>query len=109
VDSSDQRRRIVACPGKPSCASGLIESRAIAAALAPDLPLSGQTIALHVSGCAKGCAHPAPAPLTIVGTERGAGIVCWGTARAVPSAYADPTGLIEEMDRIIEAQEAVDA
>ena len=32
-------------------------------------------LTLHVSGCAKGCAHPAPAALTIVGTERGCGIV----------------------------------
>jgi precorrin-3B synthase len=109
VDRADPRRRIVACPGAPACASGLIASREIAAALAGDLPLAGGGVALHVSGCAKGCAHPAPAPVTIVGTERGCGIVHDGTARAVPSSYVNPGDLAEEIDRIIEAREAADA
>ena len=34
VDPSDARRRIVACPGAPSCASGLIAARALAAEIA---------------------------------------------------------------------------
>ncbi|MGV1013678.1 MAG: precorrin-3B synthase [Methyloceanibacter sp.] len=109
VEPSDSRRRIVACPGAPACASGLIESRAIAAALAQDLPLHGDRVVLHVSGCAKGCAYPASAPLTVVGTARGCGIVRDGTACATPSSYADPAGLIEEIDRILEAREVVDA
>jgi precorrin-3B synthase len=109
VDPADPRRRIVACPGAPACASGLIASREIAAALAGDLPLAGGGIALHVSGCGKGCAHPAPAPLTIVGTERGCGIVHDGTARAAPASYVNPGDLAAEIDRIIEAQEAADA
>jgi precorrin-3B synthase len=109
VDPADPRRRVVACPGAPACASGLIASREIAAALAGDLPLAGGGIALHVSGCAKGCAHPAPAPLTIVGTERGCGLVHNGTARAVPANYVDTGELAAEIDRIIEAREAADA
>ena len=109
VEPSDSRRRIVACPGAPACASGLIESRAIAAALAQDLPLHGDRVVLHVSGCAKGCAHPTPTPLTIVGTARGVGIVCGGTARATPSAYADAADLAEEIDRVVETRETVDA
>jgi precorrin-3B synthase len=109
VDRADPRRRIVACPGAPACASGLIASREIAAALADDLPLAHDGIALHVSGCAKGCAHPAPVPLTIVGTERGCGIVHDGTARTEPSSYATPGDLAEEIERIIETREAVDA
>jgi precorrin-3B synthase len=109
VDRTDPRRRIVACPGAPACASGLIASREIAAALAGDLPLAGGGVAVHVSGCAKGCAHPAPAPLTIVGTERGCGIVHDGTARTTPSSYVNPGDLAAEIDRIIEAREAADA
>jgi precorrin-3B synthase len=109
VDRADPRRRIVACPGAPACASGLIASREIAAALAGDLPFAGDGVTLHVSGCAKGCAHPAPAPLTIVGTERGCGIVHDGTARAEPSSYATPGELAEEVERIIEMREAVNA
>jgi precorrin-3B synthase len=109
VDHADPRRRIVACPGAPACAAGLIPSREIAAALAGDVLLTASGVALHVSGCAKGCAHPAPAPLTIVGTERGCGIVHDGTAGAVPSSYANPGDLAEEIDHIIETREAVDA
>jgi precorrin-3B synthase len=97
IDASDPRRRIVACPGKPACASGLIAARALAAEIArlPQPPGSG--IAVHVSGCSKGCAHPAPAALTIVGTERGCGIVHRGSARATPRAYVDPRALAAEV------------
>ena len=73
TETNDPRRRIVACPGTPACASGLIAARSLAAEIARDVPLVGDGLALHVSGCAKGCAHPAPAPLTIVGTARGCG------------------------------------
>jgi precorrin-3B synthase len=54
----------------------------------------GEGLALHVSGCAKGCAHPTAAPLTIVGTEQGCGIIADDTARATPSAYLDLSGLV---------------
>jgi precorrin-3B synthase len=86
TEASDPRRRIAACPGAPNCMHGLIAARALAAEIARHVPLpAGDGIALHVSGCAKGCAHPAPAPLTVVGTEKGCGIVREGTARDVPS------------------------
>jgi precorrin-3B synthase len=100
TEPRDPRRRIVACPGAPSCASGLIASRALAAELAQHLPPSGDGIAVHVSGCAKGCAHPAPAPLTIVGTEKGCGIVHNGSARMAPSAYLEPGDILTEIVRM---------
>jgi len=109
VDPSDARRRVVACPGAPSCASGLIAARTIAAEIAKSLELPGRGVVVHVSGCAKGCAHPAATRLTIVGTARGCGVVRDGTAHATPSSYAVPTSLAEEIDRIIETQEVVDA
>ncbi len=109
VDPSDPRRRIVACPGAPSCASGLIAARTIAAEIAKSLELPGRGVAVHVSGCAKGCARPAATRFTIVGTARGCGVVCDGTARATPSSYAAPARLAEEIDRIIDTQETVDA
>jgi precorrin-3B synthase len=109
VDPSDARRRIVACPGAPSCASGLIAARTIAAEIAKSVELPGHSVAVHVSGCAKGCAHPAATRITIVGTAGGCGIVRDGTARATPSSYAVPASLAEEIDRIIETQEIVDA
>jgi precorrin-3B synthase len=109
VDPADARRRIVACPGAPSCASGLIAARAIAAEIAKSLELPGHGVAVHVSGCAKGCAHPAATRLTIVGTEQGCGVVRDGMARATPSSYVVPESLAEEIDRIIDMQEMVDA
>jgi precorrin-3B synthase len=93
--ADDARLRVVACPGKPACASGLIAARALAAEIAPHWPSDRGT--LHVSGCAKGCAHPAPAALTMVGTERGCGIVRHGTARMTPDRYIDPADLVSEI------------
>jgi precorrin-3B synthase len=98
VRADDPRRRIVACPGKPACASGLIAARALAAEVAPHLPPWSGTI--HISGCAKGCAHPAPAALTVVGTERGCGIVHEGSARAAPRRHVDPAAVVGEIVRI---------
>jgi precorrin-3B synthase len=101
VDAADPRRRIAACPGAPLCAHGLIAARTLAAEIAREVPLpAGDGIALHVSGCAKGCAHSAPAPLTIVGTERGCGIVEDGTARATPARYLDQGDILIALNRI---------
>jgi precorrin-3B synthase len=84
VDARDARRRVVACPGAPACASGHIAARALAAEIAEQMPAAQGGVAVHVSGCAKGCAHPRPAPLTIVGTKDGCDIIRNGSARAVP-------------------------
>ncbi len=108
TQASDPRRRIAACPGAPFCAHGLIAARVLAAKLAPHTPLPGDGIAVHVSGCAKGCAHPKTAPLTIVGTEKGCGIVRGGSAREAPTEYADPADLAARLERIA-GREAVHA
>ena len=79
TDPADPRRRIVACAGAPGCASGLINTHALAETLVPLLPPQGH---LHISGCAKGCAHPGPAVLTLVGLEGGLGVVRQGRACA---------------------------
>ncbi|MNY65563.1 hypothetical protein D3C86_2028490 [compost metagenome] len=39
---------------------------------------------LHVAGCAKGCAHPRRAALTLVGRPDGYGLVISGTAGDTP-------------------------
>lgn len=98
AQADDPRRSIVACPGKPACASGLIAARALAMEVAPHLPSRGKTI--HISGCAKGCAHPASAALTVIGTERGCGIVRNGSARAAPYRHADPADVVAEIVRL---------
>ena len=98
--ADDPRRRIVACPGAPACASAFIAARAIASEIAETLrePSSGT---IHISGCAKGCAHPRPAALTIVGTENGCGIVERGTARTGPQTHVDPQQLTARLARRI--------
>jgi precorrin-3B synthase len=104
VDARDPRRRIVACPGAPSCASGLIAARAIAAQLAGHLPA---TLGIaHISGCAKGCAHPGSAPLTIVGTSQGCGLVIDGTARETPETYVAVDDLAATVNRFAKTREA---
>ena len=104
MHAGDPRRRIAACPGGPACASGLIPARALASALAPVLepafrPLRNGVV-VHISGCPKGCAHPMPAALTLVGTPDGCGIVHRGSARTAPGHYVDPANLGDEISRI---------
>ncbi|PBC12173.1 precorrin-3B synthase [Mesorhizobium sp. WSM3859] len=85
---TDPRTRIAACPGTPACASGRIATRAIAETIAAQRPdLLDSSLTLHISGCAKGCAHPGTAALTLVGDENGAGLVVDGTAKALPAGY----------------------
>jgi precorrin-3B synthase len=100
VDPADTRRRVVACPGAPACASGLIAARALAAEIAASVPLAGAGVAVHVSGCAKGCAHPSSAPLTIVGTAEGTGLVRNATARAAPSCYVDAADVVAAIEEL---------
>jgi precorrin-3B synthase len=86
TDASDPRTRIAACPGAPACASGRIATRDIAETIAAENADILDFI-LHISGCAKGCAHPGPAALTVVGDENGAGLVVNATAKALPAGY----------------------
>lgn len=66
----DPLRAVAACPGAPGCASGSTPTHDDARRLAPFArQLKEQGIALHVSGCAKGCAHPSAAPVTFVGRD----------------------------------------
>ncbi|MCD9148581.1 precorrin-3B synthase [Pseudophaeobacter flagellatus] len=65
LDARDPRLRVSACTGAPGCLQALSATRDLARDLAPFVP-EGQV--LHVSGCAKGCAHPRPAPLVLTAT-----------------------------------------
>jgi precorrin-3B synthase len=69
VDPTDPRRRVVACAGAPICASGEIAARAMAPAIANAAQALPKGEIIHVSGCAKGCAHPAPAALAVIGRD----------------------------------------
>jgi precorrin-3B synthase len=80
--ADDPRLRIAACTGAPACPEAKAETRALATRLAPHLP---RDVHLHVSGCAKGCAHPKCCGLTLVGTSNGFDLVRHGTARDTPA------------------------
>jgi precorrin-3B synthase len=85
VRTDDPRRHVIACAGAPICASADIAARAIApqiaAAAAPHLD---GAFKIHISGCAKGCAHPAPAALTIVGASSGCALIANGSTHDTP-------------------------
>ncbi len=66
TDPSDPLSRIHACTGAPGCPQAEAETRPLARALAADLP---ENATLHVSGCAKGCAHPSRSDVTLVGRD----------------------------------------
>jgi precorrin-3B synthase len=105
VRCDDPRRRIVACPGAPACASGFIAARTLASGLSPILaPILGPErsgTVVHISGCPKGCAHPAPAVLTLVGAPHGCGIVYGGSSRETPHHFVDPERLGDEISRLL--------
>lgn len=81
VDPEDPRLRITACVGKPACACAAVNVRTAAGQLAAVWRGDG---ALHVSGCAKGCAHPGPASITLVGTVDAYDVILDGRASDRP-------------------------
>lgn len=84
----DPANHIIPCAGAGACASAHYPTRQAAADIvnvAPEL-LDG-SFKLHLSGCPKGCAHPGPAGLAIVGVPTGHGIVVNGSASSEPVAY----------------------
>jgi precorrin-3B synthase len=89
--ADDQRRNVIACAGAPICASAHIAARALAPAIAAGTAARGGTI--HISGCAKGCAHAGTATLTVVGGPEGCALIANGTVRDKPFAIVPETEL----------------
>jgi len=101
TDERDARLKINACIGSEGCASGLVPARTIAARLAAREPeLFDGSFELHVSGCAKGCAHPRAALLTLVGGEAGCGLVIGATAGDKPLAQFGADAIEPAMMRL---------
>jgi precorrin-3B synthase len=100
ADAGDPLLRIAACTGAPACEAAHAETRALAAALAPHLPAAAR---LHVSGCAKGCAHRGLSDVTLVATADGFDLIRKGTTRDAPTLgglsradiLADPRAVLE--------------
>ena len=86
LDPNDARLRVAACSGAPSCARATAPVRDHAASLAAAIdgvPDSG--IFVHVSGCEKGCAHPRPAPITLLGRNDRYDLIIDGVASDPPA------------------------
>lgn len=77
TDPAHPLLRLHACTGAPGCASAHAETRALARSLADLLPPQAE---LHVSGCAKGCACPRPAHLTLTAQASGFALIENGRA-----------------------------
>jgi precorrin-3B synthase len=110
VHARDPRRYIEACAGAPICASGEISTRALGPAVgAAAGSLLDGSLVVHLSGCAKGCAHRGTAALTIVGRGGDCGVILDGSTldaacgtiavETVPVSLARLAGEIERMRR----------
>jgi precorrin-3B synthase len=91
-DPADPLLRVAACAGAPACSSASGETRALARRLGATLR-NGES--LHVSGCAKGCAHSGPASLTIVHAPDGSKLGLDASAAQAAEQPARALGAIE--------------
>jgi precorrin-3B synthase len=86
LEESHPIRSVAACPGAPACANGSTATQRDAARLAPlARRLKAHGVVLHVSGCAKGCAHATAAAVTLVGREGRYDLVLDGRAGDTPT------------------------
>lgn len=97
TDPDDPIRRVEACSGAPACLQGRAAVRDLAWRLAPQVPPGRR---LHVSGCAKGCAHPGRADVTLVATGAGFDLIRDGSpadaamTRGLDAGAIDLRGLL---------------
>lgn len=82
----DPRLRIAVCTGAPRCAQAHADTLGDARRFAEYLP---EGVALHVSGCAKGCAQTAPVEITLRAVPNGYDVIRNGTAHQA----ADEAGI----------------
>jgi precorrin-3B synthase len=98
VEAADPRRHVIACAGSPACASATLPTRQLAPAVANAVgSLVGTEKVVHLSGCTKGCAHPTPAALTIVGPNH------WllnGRAGDAPQGTISPADLVAAVEQL---------
>lgn len=88
LSPDDPLLRVIACTGAPACPQALGDTRTLARNLAPHLPADRT---LHVSGCAKGCAHPTACDLTLTATATGYRLIHQGRAADQGRDLAQPT------------------
>lgn len=96
----DPRASIAACPGQPGCASAHFDTHALARAVAALPGWQGGALRLHISGCAKGCAHPEPAPVTLSGTPDGLQLIIDGKASDLSNTISSNLSMPDMLSRI---------
>jgi precorrin-3B synthase len=103
TQADDPLLRVLACTGAPGCLQALAATRPLATALAPHIP-AGKT--LHVSGCAKGCAHAGPTDYTLVATPTGYAPLHNATAAARPHSTHSAAALTANPGLLFEISNA---
>jgi precorrin-3B synthase len=94
----DARRYVVACAGAPACGSAAFSTRELAPAVVQAaLPFLDGSLTIHLSGCAKGCAHSRAAALTLVGPDR---LVVQGRAGDTPQGRITAADFISGLARL---------
>lgn len=97
VERGDPRRRVIACAGAPICASGEIEARALARQVGSAMRLMMRDETIHISGCAKSCAHQGVATFTAIGR----GGVCDLIVEGAPAGSCESWQLAKRLGQIV--------
>lgn len=110
TEPQDRRLSLVACPGASACASAQGPTRAAALMLAAAAPtlFDGATV-LHVSGCAKSCAHTGVAAITLVADKDGYRPGFNASAAEVENTRPLPLNMITSWLRALAARFACEA
>ncbi|NUB46767.1 precorrin-3B synthase [Fertoebacter nigrum] len=103
TDPADPLLRVIACTGAPGCLQAHHATRPLARALAPHVPPGA---VLHVSGCAKGCAHPGPAEYTAVAAPTGIRMARHATASATTGPALPLAALLARPQSLFETPHA---
>lgn len=96
LDATDPRLALAACSGRGACDSGITDARADALDLAARLPDTLRALAqaggvVHLSACAKGCAHPGPARVVMTAVAPGRYDLAFDAAAGGPAAMSGLT------------------
>ncbi len=114
TDKNDPWLKMKACSGAPYCTSAFIDTTQIASLMA-------ETAAelIHISGCAKGCAHTNRADISIVGQEGQINVIhggyAWDDPILTPVPLDQPEQILDRLapapqqDTEISAQDTEDA
>ncbi|MXN52680.1 precorrin-3B synthase [Shinella sp. AETb1-6] len=94
-------RSVSICAGAAGCASASFDTHAAAdAVVAHAAGLLDGSVDVHISGCPKGCAHPARAAVTLCGTAGGVGLVMNGKASDPALATVPAEGFMPAIRRL---------